>query len=85
MNRQQSLLLDTVKLRPAQAEVLEAMRWLVAAGTTSDIQRALSAHGIPREKNCIAKRLHEVEALGLVERVGHDFSRKGSPTVWRRV
>lgn len=72
-------------LSPCQAEVIEALRWLVAAGDTADIQRALAEHDIPRERNSIAKRLCELEDFGLVERVGTRSAGRGvTRTLWRR-
>jgi hypothetical protein len=81
---QGSLFTDPKPLSPSQAECLEALRWLVAPGVTHDIQRALAEHGISRERNCLAKRLTELERLGRVERVGKAFG--GRPrTTWRRL
>lgn len=77
-------LLDPVRLRPAQQEVVEALKKITGPATTADLQRVLADHGLLRDRSCIAKRLGEIEALGLVERVGHDLTRKGNPTTWRR-
>lgn len=72
-------------LKPSQQEVMEALRVLIVASDTADIQRALRERGIPREKNCLSKRLHELEALSLVERVGKNFGPRGvTRTTWRR-
>lgn len=72
-------------LKPTQQEVLEALRWLIVPGDTADIQRALAEHNIPREKSCIAKRLCELEALGLVTRLGRVADGKGIVrTKWKR-
>ena len=78
-------LFDPVRLRPAQQEVVEALGKITGSATTTDLQRVIAAHGVPRDRNCLAKRLHELEALGVVERVGRDVSRRGTPTTWRRV
>jgi len=75
---------DTKPLSPSQQEVLEALRWCVVASDTGDIQRALREHGIIRERNCIAKRLTELEAKGLVERAGTSFGKRPR-TTWRRI
>ena len=75
---------EPVALAPAQAEVVEALRWLIVASDTTDVQRALREHNIPRERSNIARRLFEFEGLGLVERVGHNMDRRGHPTLWRR-
>lgn len=78
-------LFDVKPLSPSQQEVHEALRWLIVAGTTTDIQRALAEHGIQRERNSIAKRLCELEGKGLVERVGTEHVGRGiSRTTWRR-
>lgn len=68
----------------AQAAVHEALRWLIVAGDTTDLQKALGEHGMPMERSNIARRLCELEEMGLVERVGHNYSRRGNPTTWRR-
>jgi predicted transcriptional regulator len=78
-------LFDTIRLRPAQAEVFEALAKITGSATTADLQAVLAAHGLLRDRSVIAKRLCEIEALGLVERVGHDLTRRGTPTTWRRV
>lgn len=77
-------LFDAPSLTPTQQEVIEALRWLIVPGDTSDIQRALGEHNIPRATNCIAKRLTELERKGLVERVGRRAVKGVTRTVWRR-
>ena len=87
MNPQPQLDLFTEKVKPlppSQQEVMESLRMLIVASTTADIQRCLAEHNITRERSCLAKRLGELREKGLVEPVGHDFSRKGHPTTWRR-
>jgi hypothetical protein len=82
---QETLFAGPKPLSPSQAEVLEAMRWMVVAGDTGDIQAALREHGIDRQTNVIAKRLCELEDRGLVERTGKHFVRRGvTRTTWRR-
>lgn len=81
---QASLFDPPVHLSHTQQSVHEALRWLVVASDTTDIRRALAEHDIPMERNCIAKRLNELEELGLVERVGRNYSRRGNPTTWKR-
>jgi predicted transcriptional regulator len=76
---------ETKPLGPTQQEVVEALRWLIVASDTSDIQRALAEHNINRQRNEIAKRLGELEARGLVARTGRNFDRRGWPTTWKRV
>lgn len=78
-------LFDAPHVSPAQAECLEALRWLMVASDTTDIQHALAEHNIQRQTNTIAKRLCELEAKGLVERTGRNLHRRGHPTTWRRV
>jgi DNA-binding MarR family transcriptional regulator len=86
MTPQQASLFETTRpLSPSQTEVLRALRRMGAPGCTADIERALLEHGAPQQRNCIARRLDELLERGLVERVGHDFSRRGSPTTWRRL
>lgn len=68
-------------LNASQQEILEALRWVVVAADTALIQKALAVHNIPRERNCIAKRLCELEEMGLVRRVGSN----GRRTTWGRV
>lgn len=82
---EQATLFDPVRpLSPSQQEVLEALRWLVTSSDTTDIQRVLGEHNIRRERSNIAKRLCELEEVGLVVRVGRNFGRRGNPTTWRR-
>ena len=72
------------RLMPSQEEVMEALRYITHAADTTDIQKALAEHNIPRERSNLAKRLCELEDLGLVERVGRNVHRTGHPTTWRR-
>jgi hypothetical protein len=80
----QASLFDPVRLRPAQQEVWEALGRHTGAATTRDLQAVIAAHGVPRDRNCIAKRLDELEELGLVVRAGRDYTARGNPTTWRR-
>jgi predicted transcriptional regulator len=48
------------------------------------VQRCLAEHGIRRERNAIAKRLQELEAKSLVERIGREYDRGTTRTRWRR-
>lgn len=82
---QQTLDLDPRSLTPTQQEVVEALRVLMHSADTTDIQRVIAEHGIPRDRNCLAKRLCELEALNRVERVGRNFARRGHPTTWRLI
>jgi predicted transcriptional regulator len=78
-------ILDPVKpLSPTQREVFSALGWLVDPSDTSDIQHALAERDVHRQTNTIAKRLCELEAMGLVQRTGRNFERSGHPTTWRR-
>lgn len=81
---QLALDVDAKPMSPTQQEVYEALRWVIVAADTTLLQDALAEHGIRRQTNTIAKRLCELEAKGLVERVGRNFSRRGHPTLWRR-
>lgn len=86
MTATQLSILDPVKpLSPTQREVFSALGWLVVPSDTSDIQRALAERQTFRERSNLAKRLCELEAMNLVERVGRNYDRRGNPTTWRRI
>lgn len=83
---QPSLFEEKVKSpSPSQQQVLEALRWLVVAADTLDIQRVLQDHDIRKDRNIISKRLGELEGMGLVERVGTAYDGRTARTTWRRV
>lgn len=72
-----------VALPPRQHEALQALRILFTA-TTGDLQRMLEKdYGIKRDRSALSKRLQELEAKGLAQRTGHDFTKPGNPTTWR--
>jgi len=65
-------------------EVLQALRWLVCASDTHDIQRVLAEHSLNRDRNCIARRLTSLERKGLVRRCGYKEATTGRrTTLWR--
>jgi len=67
-----------------EAEVTEALRWLVCASDTHDIQRVLAEHGLRRDRNCVARRLTSLERKGLVRRCGFKDATTGRrTTLWR--
>jgi hypothetical protein len=70
-------------LRPAQANVYEALARITGPADAHDIHDILADHGITMFPNVVSKRLGELEALGRVERTGRNFARKGNPTTWR--
>ena len=81
----QPTLFDAPSLNARQQEVYEALRKMVVAGDTAAIQATIAEYiPVPRERSCIAKRLCEMEAMGLVERTGRNMDRAGHPAQWRR-
>ncbi len=69
---------------PREDEVLEALRWLVCASDTHDIQRVLAEHSMQRDRNCIARRLTSLERKGLARRAGFKDATTGRrTTLWR--
>lgn len=85
MSQQLSLLNPPKPLSRSQGEVYEALRVVMGAADTTDIQRALAEHWVDRAKNEIASRLVELERKGLVERVGRNYVGRGvTRTTWRR-
>lgn len=81
---EQGVLDFATALSPTQQEVYEALRLLIVAADTTDIQKVLAEHNIQRQTNTIAKRLCELEAKGLVRRSGRNMTRRGHPTTWSR-
>lgn len=49
-----------------EQEVLDALRGLVVASSTHDIQRWLAGYGILRDRNCIGRRLTSLVKKGAV-------------------
>jgi hypothetical protein len=64
-------------LRPRQSEVVEALRFLVAAATADDVKVCLGRRGMTRERNEVASRLSELEHLGIVRRVSVKRNHRG--------
>lgn len=80
----QQLTLDLApNIKPSCQEVMSALGRIVGPADTTDIRDMLANYGITRERSNLAKRLNELEDLGLVVRVGHS-TRPGAPTTWRR-
>ena len=73
----------TVDTAGREDEVRQALRWLVCGSDTYDIQQVLAAHGMPRDRNCISRRLTSMERKGLVRRVGVKVGPHGRAlTMW---
>lgn len=53
-----------------EQEVLDALRGLVVASSTHDIQRWLAGYGISRDRNCIGRRLTSLVRAGKVSDQG---------------
>lgn len=53
-----------------EREILEALRFLSVASSAYEIQQALNQYGIPRDKNCISRRLTSLVRKGLVSDQG---------------
>lgn len=76
----------TLDPNPRETEVLEALRLLVTASDTHDIQRVLAEHSIQRDRNCLARRLTSLERKGAVRRAGVKQGPRGAnTTLWRLV
>ena len=74
----------TVDVKGREEECLLALRILVAASDTHDIQRVLAEAGFMRDRNCIARRLTSLQRKGLVARCGVKVGAAGKPTtLWR--
>lgn len=60
----------SVKTNHREREILEALRFLSVASSAYEIQQALNNYGIPRDKNCISRRLTSLVRKGLVSDQG---------------
>lgn len=56
----------TVNFNAREQEVLDALRFLVVASSTHDIQQHLELYGIKRDRNCISRRLTTLVRKGVV-------------------
>ena len=75
---------ESVDVNGREAECIQALRWLVTAGSTFDIQRVLAEYGIGRDRNCISRRLTSLERKGKVLRSGWMVGPYGRQvTLWR--
>lgn len=73
----------SVDLSAREQEVMQALRWLIAASDTHDIQAVLAEHSMARDRNCIARRLTSLERRGRVRRGGVKTGVHGrSTTLW---
>jgi DNA-binding MarR family transcriptional regulator len=70
---------QTVQANAREAEVLSALRKLICASDTHDIQRVLADYNLTRERNCISRRLTSLERKGMVRRAG---VKDGRRTLW---
>lgn len=70
----------TVDLPARELEVVDALRWLVCASDTADIQRVLLAHDLIRDRNNIARRLTTLTRKGVVRAVGTKVGPHGRAT-----
>ena len=67
-----------------EAEVVDALRFLVCASTSHDIASHLAAYGLVRPVNTVARRLTSLERAGRVRRCGVKVGPYGQPcTLWR--
>jgi hypothetical protein len=56
----------SVDLNAREQEVVDALRFLVVASSTHDIQQHLEKYGIKRDRNCISRRLTSLVRRGVV-------------------
>jgi DNA-binding MarR family transcriptional regulator len=68
-----------VQTNAREAEVLSALRKLICASDTHDVQRVLADYNLTRERNCISRRLTSLERKGMVRRAG---VKDGRRTLW---
>ena len=67
-----------------ELEVVDALRYLVAASDCHDIRRCLLGFGLDRPTNCLSRRLTSLELKGLVRRCGVKAGAAGkATTLWR--
>jgi hypothetical protein len=73
-----------VDVNAREQEVVDALRFLVAASDCHDIRRTLLGFGFDRPTNCIGRRLTSLERKGLVRKCGTKVGAAGKPTtLWR--
>lgn len=74
----------TIATNAREAEVLEAMRGLTVASTAADISAYLKSYGLPRDQNCVSRRLTSLERAGVVRRCGVKAGASGRAcSLWR--
>ena len=74
----------TVDVNARETEVVDALRYLVAASDCHDIRRVLLGFGMDRPTNCLSRRLTSLQRKGLVARCGVKVGAAGKPTtLWR--
>lgn len=61
---------ESVDVNAREREVIDALRFLVVASSTHDIQQHLAGYGLARDRNCIARRLTSLCRKGLVSDQG---------------
>lgn len=61
---------ETVNTNAREREILDALRLLVVASSAYEIQQCLNNHGLPRDKNCVSRRLTSLVRKGLVDNRG---------------
>jgi hypothetical protein len=73
----------SVDLPAREQEVTLALKWLVCASDTHDIQRVLAEHSMLRDRNNIARRLTTLDRKGIVRAVGTKVGPHGrQTTLW---
>ena len=73
-----------VRTNAREAEVVDALRFLVCASTSHDISAHLARYGLVRPVNGVARRLTSLERHGRVRRCGVKVGPHGQPcTLWR--
>lgn len=70
----------TVDVVGREDEIVQALRWLICASDTADIQRVLRDHGMDRDRNNIARRITSLCRKGVVRSVGTKVGPHGRAT-----
>lgn len=60
----------SVKANLREQEIVDALRLLTVASSAYEIQQCLNNHGLPRDKNCVSRRLTSLVRKGIVVDTG---------------
>lgn len=60
----------SVNVNQREQEIVTALRFLIVASSAYEIQQYLSRNNIPRDRNCISRRLTSLVRKGIVTDTG---------------